>query len=384
MKIYEYIKLLNSNDDSNSYNILSNYFLKHPQCLFVRKSYFTPFIYAASLGYNTLQKLYSIYLENIDNIPSLFINPYEYTNIDGYNLLHYTVKMMCKYKNINSELFKKYHEILHYIIHTMEMNINSKNNKGNTVLHTVVENNNMDLVKIFIYYNIDIDRENFKKETALQISYNNSNKEIFKYLLQKNANYYLLDDINEEFIQLIQEHKYIYGKKKSIKSKSKKIYKQYYNKLKELYIMMYNLHMLYDIDEKDKFKLVYKNDSDSSVYHKLIKYHDDLIYVNKKYFLHYYISNDNEDDYEIQITNGHDIHQNTIFNHTSLYHIFEDIFDDEYDLNKCDDVFDDDVRFLILTNMKRKIDNVTYIKNLDKYSLSEISNILLHKIMIKL
>lgn len=385
MKIYEYIKLLNSNDDSNSYNVLTKYFSKHPQCLFVRKTYFTPFIYAASLGYNTLHKLYSIYLENIDKVPTLFINPYEYTNIDGYNLLHYIVKMICKYKKskINTDILNSYIEILHYVINTMEMNINSKNNKGNTVLHTAVENNHMDLVKTFIYYNIDIDRENFRKDTALQISYNNSNKEIFKYLLQKGANYYLLDDISDEFINLIQEHKYRYGKKRSIKSKSKKIYNQYYNKLKELYIMMYNLHMLYDIDENDKYKLVYKNDSDTSVFHKLVKYNDDLIYINKKYFLHYYISEDDEDDYEIEINNGHDLHQNTVFNHTSLYNIFNDIFDDNYEFDKCD-VFDEDVRFLILTNMKRKIDNIIYIKNLDRFTLEEISNIILHKIMIKI
>lgn len=422
MKIYTYIKFLNNNDDNNSYNELSKYILVKPMCLFTRKTYFTPFIYAASLNLKTLQKLYSIYT-NSENKPNHIIEPYEASNIDGYNLLHYTVKMILKYKKTKFDKIKlKYwNEIFYYIIHNMNVNINSKNSKGNTILHVAVEHDCMDLVKTCIYYNVKINKYNFYKQTPLQISYKNRNKDIFKFLLYKKADYHLLNgNIIDDFKLLINEYKRYYNKK-LFRVQKTKAYD--YIELKELYIKLYNLCYFYSIQSSDKENIIYSYDNDN-IFNQLIKYQNDSIILNKKYFLYHYLYNDkfdydsdndykynidsesndeynyklddeyndddyNDDDYDNKIKDNCVITDNTlfdIFNDNTIYNNKDEDDNNTDDIinNDIFDIFDININYLIENNMKKRINNLLYIKNIEDHTLKNICDMILYKILIYL
>lgn len=415
MYIYELIKLSNNNTMNDS--MLTKYIINKPQSLFIRKLYFTPFIYAACLNLNTLKKLYSIYVDNKDNINSVFIDPYEFTNVNGYNLLHFVVKMLFKYKYEKPDklLLKQYDEILHYIITIMNVNINSINNKGNTILHIAAENNSLDYIKTFIYYDVRINKQNFNKETALTIAYKHLNKNIFKYLLYKKADYHVLNDVNDDkFKELIDEYK-LYYSKKIIYSKKTESFQ--YKELKKLYILLYNLCIFYNINETDKYKLRYKNQNkEIHIYDQLITFNNNEIEFNKKYFLHYYLNNqyddvydndnvydnvyndddNNDDNDDLNLTNFNDYSDND-----SIDNIFHQIFDDEFNVkdndilhnilyttinrSKClfnlNDIFDDNINFMIKSNIKKRINSIIHIKNMNNYTIYDISNIILHQII---
>jgi len=202
--IFKYIKnLYPENCINETYkNKLIKHITNNPECLFANYTHYTPYIYAASINIDTLYELHSIYLELCHHFPSVYNLPFEYKNIDGYNLLHYILKMLI-HNYSNPQLYKKYWNILHYILNNIEININSKNCKGNTVLHTAVEYDKIDLVKLFVFYKIKLNKRNYYGDTPLNITLKKSNYDIFKYLISKGC-YHTLQQLNGEYKEFAQ------------------------------------------------------------------------------------------------------------------------------------------------------------------------------------
>ena len=102
------------------------------------------------------------------------------TNSSGLNVLH--LASQGNYPNIIVFLVEKY-----------EIDINSKDNKGNTALHWAVYMNSKQAVDYLIYYNIDTSLRDNDGETALGIAINKGNN-------------YLVKRFNEDFSVLINKN----------------------------------------------------------------------------------------------------------------------------------------------------------------------------------
>jgi hypothetical protein len=134
--IYKYIKLFYSNSNlTNSggngvqdklTNKLTDYVKKHPLSLYSESSRdrnpernrdvsLTPYMYASSFNVDTLMMLHNIYENVVDYIPDVYIEPFEYKNKNGQNLIHFVVNRIIKDK---IELF-----MLEYIINNIGVDI---------------------------------------------------------------------------------------------------------------------------------------------------------------------------------------------------------------------------------------------------------------------
>ena len=120
-----------------------------------------------SKGYNAL--LYSAFRGNLE----IFNNLMEIgadislTNSSGLNVLH--LASQGNYPNIIVFLIEKYF-----------VDINSRDNKGNTALHWAVYKNSKQAVDYLIYYNIDINLKDNDGETALGIAISKGNSYLIK------------------------------------------------------------------------------------------------------------------------------------------------------------------------------------------------------------
>jgi len=241
--IYKYIKLFysksNLNGIDNGENIrnkLTDYIKKHPLSLYSEYSDKTPYMYASLFNTDTLMMLHNIYENVIDYIPDVYIEPYEYKNKNGHNLIHFIVNNIIKGKQ---ELF-----MLEYIINNIGVNINSTDKHGNTVLHLASKYNKIDIVKVLLFYGADVNIINNSKKTAMSYTVINKNMDIFKLLLYKKSNYkytrteenyHLFYDIIDTYKKKLHKKMVGFSKKKS-KNKSMQHFKNQHVKLCSVFI----------------------------------------------------------------------------------------------------------------------------------------------------
>ncbi len=192
---------------------LIDYIKKTPDSLFIRQSAFTPYIYAASLNLNTLMLFHSIYEHEhlSDSLPDVYIEPFEYKNKNGDNLIHYVVNSIIRKINSGGNKYdiKQLFLILEYIINTIGVNIDSFDKNKNTVLHLASKHNKIDIVKFLLFYGADPNIVNVDLKTPLNYSVMNKNFELFKILLYKKANYkYARNESNYPlFLHIVEQYK---------------------------------------------------------------------------------------------------------------------------------------------------------------------------------
>ena len=266
--ICKYIKLFYSTSNSNLINTgnngsiqdkLTGYIKKHPSSLYSesdpsslsctdpnrsrgprseqsRSVGLTPYMYASLFNVDTLMMLHNIYENVMDYIPDVYIEPFEYKNKNGQNLIHFVVERIIKGKQ---ELF-----MLEYIINNIGVDINSTDKHGNTVLHLASKYNKIDIVKVLLFYGADVHVINNSKKIAMSYAVINKNMEIFKLLLYKNSNYKYIrtEDNYPLFYDIIDTykkklHKKMVGiSKKKSKNKSTERFKNQHIKLCSVFI----------------------------------------------------------------------------------------------------------------------------------------------------
>ena len=131
-------------------------------------------------GYNAL--LYAAFRGNLEIFNKLMevgADP-TITNSSGLNALH--LASQGNYPNMIVILVEKYN-----------LDVNSKDNKGNTALHWAVYKNSRQAVDYLIYYNVDINLKDNDGETALGIAISKGNN-------------YLVKRFNEDYSALINKN----------------------------------------------------------------------------------------------------------------------------------------------------------------------------------
>ena len=267
--IYKYIKLFHSksdlnhtdNDSSSIKNKLTEYIKKHPLSLYSeydpdlsksergpvlyirdRGHHLTPYMYASLFNVDTLMMLHTIYENVVNYIPDAYIEPFEYKNKNGKNLIHFVVNRIIKGKQ---ELF-----MLEYIITNIGVDINSTDKDGNTALHLACKYNKIDIVKVLLFYGADVNIINKSKKIAMNYAVINKNMEIFKLLLYKKSNYKytktehnysLFYDIIDTYKKKLHKKMVGFSKKKS-KNKSTERFKNQHVKLCSVFIHQENDH----------------------------------------------------------------------------------------------------------------------------------------------
>ena len=133
-----------------------------------------------SRGYNAL--LYSAFRGNLEIFNKLMEigADISLTNSSGLNVLH--LASQGNYPNIIVFLIEKYF-----------VDINSRDNKGNTALHWAVYKNSKQAVDYLVYYNIDINIKDNDGETALGIAMSKGNN-------------YLIKRFNDDFNALVNKN----------------------------------------------------------------------------------------------------------------------------------------------------------------------------------
>lgn len=94
---------------------------------------------------------------------------------------------MIKEKLFNSIYEKDNILLLKLIVDNPRINLNVKNEIGNTLLMEAICKNNIEAIKILIKYDINLDEDNYDKETALFYAISFNSLEIIKILLKANA-----------------------------------------------------------------------------------------------------------------------------------------------------------------------------------------------------
>jgi ankyrin repeat protein len=130
-------------------------------------------------GYNAL--LYSAFRGNLEIFTKLMESGADLsiTNSSGLNALHLASQ-------------GNFQNIIVYLVEKYGIDINSKDNKGNTALHWAVYMNSKQAVDYLIYYNIDTNLRDNDGETALGIAIDKGNQ-------------YLIKRFNEDFSVLINK-----------------------------------------------------------------------------------------------------------------------------------------------------------------------------------
>lgn len=130
-------------------------------------------------GYNAL--LYSAFRGNLEIFNKLMESGADISivNSSGLNVLHLASQ-------------GNYPNMIVYLIEKYGLDINSKDNKGNTALHWAVYMNSKQAVDFLMYYNIDTNIRDNDGETALEIAVNKGNQ-------------YLIKRFNEDFSVLINK-----------------------------------------------------------------------------------------------------------------------------------------------------------------------------------
>jgi len=284
--IYKYIKLYHSKSNDNKYNIqnkLTEYIKKHPLSLYSNsKEGLTPYMFASSFNIDTLMMLHDIYENVIDFIPDVYIEPFNYKNKNGHNLIYFVVFCIIKGKQ---DIF-----MLEYIINNIGVDINSTDKYGNSVLHLATKYNKIDIVKVLLFYGIDVNIINKYKKTAMNYTVINKNMDIFKLLLYKKANYKyskneinypLFHDIIDSYKKKLHKKLVGYSKKKS-KNKSTDYFKKQHVKLCSVFIHKDNN----DNENKNPIPEHYK---------KELRYLAKQLNIN----MEAHIVNKNDDEYDV-------------------------------------------------------------------------------------
>ena len=249
---------------------ITDYILTNPSCLYSYKDQWTPYIYACTCGIETLNVFHEIYLKITldEKYPDVYLEPYEYNNIYGYNLLHYIIKIKKKIIKQNSKMY--FYNLLDYIINNIGVNINSTNIFGNTVLHELVYNNNIDDIKyIFYNYNHIVNKDvlNIKHESLLCVAFKRNFMDLFKLLLSKKCDYryikYKLKKYNNGFLHdenknnneiLQNEQQPIYKEQHKYKEQQHK-YKEYiYKQIIDTYKLLCLKTKCYSYTKKLKYR----------------------------------------------------------------------------------------------------------------------------------
>ena len=168
----------NSHNDNTILTTLVNFNLTRAACNFITtiKSYSKPSEEILAYinkknnkGYNAL--LYSAFRGNLEIFKKLMENGADIsiTNSSGLNSLHLAAQK--NYPNIITLLIEKY-----------KLDINSKDNKGNSALHWAVFCNSKQTVDYLIYFNIDVNLKDNDGDTALQIALKKGNQNLIKKL----------------------------------------------------------------------------------------------------------------------------------------------------------------------------------------------------------
>ena len=128
-------------------------------------------------GYNAL--LYSAFRGNLEIFNKLMESGADIsiTNASGLNVLHLASQ-------------GNYPNMIVYLIDKYGLDINSKDNKGNTALHWAVYMNSKQVVDYLVYYNIDTNLRDNDGDTAFDIAI-------------RKGNQYLIKRFNEDFSVLI-------------------------------------------------------------------------------------------------------------------------------------------------------------------------------------
>ena len=130
-------------------------------------------------GYNAL--LYSAFRGNLEIFNKLMESGADIsiTNASGLNALHLASQ-------------GNYPNMIVYLIEKYGLDVNSKDNKGNTALHWAVYMNSKQAVDYLVYYNIDTNLRDNDGDTALEIAV-------------RKGNQYLIKRFNEDFSVLINK-----------------------------------------------------------------------------------------------------------------------------------------------------------------------------------
>jgi len=108
---------------------------------------------------------------------------------DGNTALHY----LCGSKNFSWEFINT---LLRFYLRQPEINPNIQNNKGYTPLIFACYNGNEDIGKILLDYGVDVNLVNFKNESALMMACRCIKFALIKYLLECHAEVDLQDQIH--------------------------------------------------------------------------------------------------------------------------------------------------------------------------------------------
>ena len=74
-----------------------------------------------------------------------------------------------------------------YSMYDDTLNVHETDDRGNTPLHTAIENNHIDLVKFLLAQNADINMRNYSGNTPFHTAIENNHIEIVEFLLDQNA-----------------------------------------------------------------------------------------------------------------------------------------------------------------------------------------------------
>lgn len=324
--IFYFIDLLHYNKQY-SYTQCKDFIIKNPSCLFYT-GYHTAYTYAASKSLNTLQLFNDFYNDIKEQLPDVYIEPYELSNEIEYNLLHYVLHNIDKGDSKN---------ILHFILNNLNININSTNNNNETALIYLIKHNKPDLVKLILYYNADINVK-YKNKNILYYTIHKNNVNMFEPLISKLSK----KNIDSEF-KYFEKNSYIQQAKESIKNKLYSTMQSY----KKLSKSNKNKKNLYIINHSDYYRYV------KSLFLDLVrteqKKNDFVNEFKKQKDNHNEKHNDSEQDSDSEQDNDNEDNVSEEDKCDSDY-IYED--DNEYISEEYES--DDDDRFDISDNSKNK------------------------------
>jgi hypothetical protein len=249
--IYEIIDLLENNKNVDTTE-LKYMLLQNPHYLYDTSKYWTCYIYAAYKSLETLITFHELYLEIQDDLPDIFLKPYELHNQQGENLLHFVAKKISTIQIKAIEI--KYKNILNYILENIDVNINSGNKYNDTILHIFTKYNKVDCIKLALYYKVNPNILNYKKLKAIDYTIMYGNESSFSSYITRNHTIKLNDTYFKKLRILNIKENYKQKLQLILYNKTKNSMKKGYNQKRKLqefpkYIKQ-KITDLYHLEEK--------------------------------------------------------------------------------------------------------------------------------------